>query len=159
MTGDITVELLAEAASGIAGRGRMLRIRNDGTDRAYMQTLSLSANHCWRAESTTAHRAGAGDASASGTLVNCRYVDNYAAAQAGAEARLAERSRRRAQIEATLPLFAGSNARAVVEARLSDVIGLNAAAQGISGAWLLEGMEVSAVAGGDGTARWWLTEV
>ena len=159
VTGDITVELLAEAASGIAGRGRMLRIRNDGTDRAYMQTLGLSANHCWRAESTTAHRAGTGDASASGTLVNCRYVDNYAAAQAGAEARLAERSRRRAQVEASLPLFAGSNARAVVEARLSDVVGLRAAAQGISGAWLLEGMEVSAVAGGDGRARWWLTEV
>ena len=158
VTGDITVELLAEAASGIAGRGRMLRIRNDGTDRAYMQTLSLSANHCWRAESTTAHRAGAGDASASGTLVNCRYADNYAAAQAGAETRLAERSRRRAQIEATLPLFVGSNARAVVEARLSDVVGLNAAAQGISGAWLLEGMEVNAVTGG-GAARWWLTEV
>ena len=57
-----------------------------------MQTLSLTANHCWRAESTTAHRAGATEASVSGTLVSCRYVDNYAAAQAGAEARLAERS-------------------------------------------------------------------
>ena len=59
VTGDITVELLTEAESGIAGRGRMLRIRNDGTGGAYVQSLSLSADHCWRAASTTAHRAGA----------------------------------------------------------------------------------------------------
>ena len=137
----------------------MLRIRNNGAGRAYVQTLRLSANHCWRAESTTAHRAGKADASAAGTLVNCRYVDNYAAAQAGAAARLGERSARRAQVEASLPLFAASNARAVVEGRLSDVVKMNATAQGISGAWLLEGMEVSAGSGGDGAARWWLTEV
>lgn len=159
VTGDITVELLTEAESGVAGRGRMLRISNGGAGRAYVQTLSLSADHCWRAESTTAHRAGVGDASASGTLVSCRYVDNYAAAQAGAEARLAERSARRAHLEATLPLFASSNARAVAETRLSDVVEMNATAQGISGAWLLEGMEVSAGSGGEGMARWWLTEV
>ena len=159
VTGDITVALLTEAESGIAGRGRMLRIRNGGTDRAYVQTLSLSANHCWRAESSTAHRAGAAAASAAGTLVSCRYVDNYAAAQAGAQTRLAERSRRRAQVEASLPLFAEFNARAVVEGRLSDVVHVRAAAQGISGAWLLEGMEIAAGSGGDGTARWWLTEV
>ena len=159
VTDDIAVELLTETESGVAGRGRMLRISNDGTDRAYLQTLSLSADHCWQAESTTAHRAGAGDASAAGTLVSCRYVDNYAAAQAGAEARLAERSVRRAQLEASLPLFAGSNARAVTESRLSDVVEIRATAQGISGAWLLEGMEVSAGSGGEGMARWWLTEV
>ena len=159
VTGDITVELLTEAESGISGRGRMLRIRNTGAGRAYVQTLSLSADHCWRAESTTAYRAGSADASASGTLVSCRYVDNYAAAQAGAEARLADRSQRRGHLEVTLPLFAASNARAVVEGRMSDVTELNAAQQGISGAWLLEGMEVSAGSGGEGAARWWLTEV
>lgn len=159
VTDDITVELLSEAASGIGGRGRMLRIRNAGTGRAYVQALRLSANHCWRAESTTAYRAGSAEASATGTLVNCRYIDNYAAAQAGAESRLAERSARRGQIEATLPLFATSNARAVVEGRLSDVVRLNAAAQGIGGVWLLEGMEIDAGPGGEGAARWWLTEV
>ena len=159
VTTDITVELLTEAGSGVGGRGRMLRIRNAGANRAYVQTLRLSADHCWRAESTTSHRAGDADASAAGTLVSCRYVDNYAAAQAGAEARLGERSVRRAQVEASLPLFAASNARAVVEGRLSDVVKMNAAAQGIGGAWLLEGMEVSAGSDGKGTARWWLTEV
>ena len=159
VTTDIAVTLLPEAESGVAGRGRMLRIRNNGAGRAYVQTLRLSANHCWRAESTTAHRAGDANASAAGTLVNCWYVDNYAAAQAGAEARLGERSVRRAQVEASLPLLAGANARAAVEGRLSDVVKMNATAQGISGAWLLEGMEVSAGTGGDGVARWWLAEV
>ena len=159
VTDDVTVALLTEAEGGVTGRGRMLRIRNTGTGRAYVQSLSLSANHCWRSESTTAHRAGAGDTSASGTLVNCRYVDNYAAAQAGAEARLGERSVRRTQVEASLPLFARSNACAVVEGRLSDMVDLNASTQGISGAWLLEGMEIAAGSGEDGTAWWWLTEV
>ena len=159
VTGDITVELLTAAEAGVSGRGRMLRVSNNGTGRAYVQTLGLTADHCWRAESTTAHRAGVADASANGTLVSCRYIDNYAAAQAGAEARLGERSRRRAQVEASLPLFAASNARVMVEARLSDVVNLSAAAQGISGPWLLEGMEIAAGSGGDGTARWWLTEV
>ena len=159
VTGNITVELLTETSSGVGGRGRMLRISNAGTARAYVQTLSLSANSCWRAESTTAHRAGAADASASGTLVSCRYVDNYAAAQAGAEARLAERSRQRGHLEATLPLSARSNSHAVVEGRLSDVVEVQAEQQGISGAWLLEGVEIDAGPGGEGTARWWLTEV
>ena len=159
VTGDITVELLTEAEAGVSGRGRVLSIRNGGTGRAYMQTLALSADHCWRAESTTAHRAGAADASDNGTLVSCRYVDNYAAAQAGAEARLAEHSRRRAQAEATLRLEAPANVRAVTEGRISDVVAVEAAEQGIGGAWLLEGMEISAEAGGNGTARWWLAEV
>ena len=159
VTADIAVTLLTAAESGVAGRGRMLRIRNNGAGRAYVQTLRLSANHCWRAESTTAHRAGKAEALAAGTLVNCRYIDNYAAAQAGAEARLGERSARRAQVEASLSLSAGANARAVVEGRLSDVVELRAAALGISGAWLLEGMEIAAGSGGEGVARWWLTGV
>ena len=159
MTADITVALLSEAESGISGRGRMLRVRNNGAGRAYVQSLRLSANHCWRAESTTAHRAGAAGASAAGALVNCRYVDNYAAAQEGAEARLGDRSRQHPQMEATLPLHAPANRRTVVEGRLSDVVAVQAAAQSIDGAWLLEGMEIDVGAGGDGEARWWLTGV
>ena len=164
VTGDITVELLSEAESGVAGRGRMLRVRNNGANTAYVQTLRMSAGHCWRAEGTTSHRAPdfrPGDAAASrtGGLVRCRYADHYAAAQSGAEARLAERARQRPQLEATLPLAGTANGRAAVEGRISDVVKIQAAAQGIGGAWLLEGMAVSVGAGGEGTARWWLTRV
>ena len=41
--------------------------------------------------------------------MRCRYADHYAAAQAGAEARLAERSRQRPQLEVTLPLAGSAN--------------------------------------------------
>lgn len=57
VTDDITVELLTPAASGIAGRGRLLRIHNAGSQTAYLQTLQLYANHCWRSEGATACRA------------------------------------------------------------------------------------------------------
>ncbi len=159
VTDDITVAVLSEAQSSIAGRGRMLRVRNTGANTAYVQTLRMSASHCWRAEGTTSHRAGAASASRSGGLVRCRYADHYAAAQAGAEARLAERSRQRPQLEVTLPLAGSANRRAVVEGWISDVVEVRAARQGISGAWLLEGMAVSVGAGGEGEARWWLTGV
>ena len=159
VTDSIMVELLSETDSGVAGRGRIIRVRNGGANTAYVQTLRVSASHCWRAEGTTSHRAGAADATASGGLVRCHYTDNYAAAQAGAEARLAERSRQRPQLEVTLPLAGAANGRAMAEGRISDVVEVQATAQGISGAWLLEGMEVSIGAGGEGEARWWLTGV
>ena len=160
VTDDVTVELVSVAASGIAGRGRMLRIRNSGTKTAYVQTLRLSASRCWRAEGITSYRAADSAASASTAgLVRCRYADHYAAAQGGADARLAERSRQRPQLEATLPLAGTANGRAMVEGRISDVMEVRATAQGLGGAWLLEGMEVNVGAGGEGTARWWLTGV
>ena len=159
VTDDITVELLSEASSGVAGRGRMLRLRNGGTSTAYMQTLRLSASHCWRAEGTTSYRAGDAGVSADSGLVNCRYADHYAAAQGGAAARLAERSRQRPQLEVAVPLAGAANGRAAVEGRISDVVEVRAGAPGIGGAWLLEGMEVSGEAGGYGAARWWLTRV
>ena len=141
----------------------MLRIRNNGTETAWVQTLRLSASHCWQAEGTTSYRAPDSQpnnaaASADG-LVSCRYADHYAAARGGAQARRAERSRRRPRLEATLPLAGAANGRAAIAGRVSDVVEVRATAQGVSGAWLLEGMEVNVGAGGAGEARWWLTGV
>lgn len=166
VTGDITVTLLSEAASGIFGRGRMLRVHNGGTATAYVRALRLWASHCWRAEGTTSYRTGGSGPAGDATLVSCRYADHYAAARGGAEARLAERSRRRPRLETTLELAAAANGRAVVEGRVSDVVAVAAAAapagangQDVAGPWLLEGMEVSVGASGAGAARWWLTGV
>ena len=163
VTDDITIELLTEAQSGIAGRGHALRIRNGGQNTAYLQSLDLYANHCWRTQTSSAVRAESANAglpldTGRGRLVNCRYADNYAAARGAAEARLAERSQPRPQLEATLSLLGVGNSRAVVEGRLSDVVEVTAESQGIAGAWLLEGMEVN-VRGGGGEVRWWLTGV
>ena len=164
VTGDITVTILTEAQSGIAGRGRALRISNSGQNPAYLQRLDLYANHCWRAQSSSAARAESAKAglpldTGRGRLVNCRYADHYAAARGAAEARLAERSQPRPQLEATLSLLSVGNSRAVVEGRLSDVVEVTAESKGIAGAWLLEGMEMSVSGTGEGQARWWLTGV
>ena len=160
---DITVTILTEAESGIAGKGRALRISNSGQNTAYLQSLDLYANHCWRAQSSSAVRAesAAGQPldAERGRLVNCRYADNYVAAEGAAQARLAERSSQQPHLEVELPLLIAANLPAVVQGSLSDVVELQAPTQGIAGAWFLEGMEVSVSGGGEGKARWWLTEV
>ncbi|MYC33927.1 MAG: hypothetical protein F4X64_12235 [Chloroflexi bacterium] len=164
VTGDITVTILAEAQSGIAGRGRALRIRNNGTGAAYLQTLALYADHCWRAQSSSAVRAESAAAGLQlkterGRAIRCRYADNYTAAKSAAQARLAERGAQRPHLEVKLPLLSAGNHTPIAEGRVSDVVELQAPTQGITGAWLLEGMEVSVSGGGEGQARWWLTGV
>ena len=49
-----------------------------------------------------------------------------------------------------MPLLSAGNHTLMVEGRVSDVVEMQAATQGIAGAWLLEGMEVSVSGGGDG---------
>lgn len=164
VTSDITVTILAEVDSGVAGKGHALRIRNNGTAAAYLQTLNLSADHCWRAQSSSAVRAESPDAgrqlkTGRVSIIRCRYADNYAAAKGAAQARLAERSRQHPQVEVELPLLIAANLPAVVQGSLSDVVELQAPTQGIAGAWLLEGMEVDVSGAGEGQARWWLTGV
>ena len=165
VTANITVSVLSEEASGVSGRGRQLLIRNGGAQTAYLQRPRLVAAHCWQSDGSTAGRAAtSGAADAPGRVVRCQYVDHYGAAQEGAAARLAEYARRRAGVEATLPLQHAANAAAVVEGRISDVVaGAASAGTGagasIAGVWLLEGMAVVAAGGGRGTARWWLTAV
>ena len=163
VTDDITIQFLTEMESGIAGRGQVVRISNGGANVAYLQTLDLYADHCWRTQASSAVRARS-SASESGLeignarVVNCRYADNYAAAQGAAEARLADYSRERVHLEVALPLSDRKNARAAIEAGPSDVVAVRAGTQGLTGAWLLEGMEIN-VDGGDSEARWWLTGV
>ena len=164
VTTDITIELLAEAESNISGRGHVVRVSNGGSSAAYLQSLDLYANHCWRTQSSSAANARSaasalGLETGSGRLIDCRYSDNYAAAQGAAEARLADYSRARVHLEVALPLLDRKNARAAIEAGLSDVVAMEAETQGIAGAWLLEGMEIAVSGGGGGEARWWLTGV
>ena len=160
-TASIRVALLSESESGIAGGGVALRISNRGAQTAYVQHLRLHAAHCWRADGVTAYtRADSDpDTPAQARTVDCRYADHYAAAQAGADARFAERGRRRAQMELTLPLSAPANRRAAIEGQISDVITAQAPAGSNPTAWFLEGMEVAADGGMPGWVRWWVTEV
>lgn len=160
-TGWLTVTPLAEARSGISGRGVMLRIHNSGAQTAYLHRLRLHAAHSWQPGDFATHRAAATDAGAADPAgaVNCRYADHYAAAQGAAADRLAERSRQRPQLAVTLPLSAAANRRAALEGRMSDLVAVAAAPQGIAGAWLLEGMALTAPAGEPAQAQWWLTGI
>ena len=164
-TDDITIEFVAEVESGIIGKGRVVRIINRGTGTAYLQSLDLYADHCWRTQTSSAVRVRSNAASGStaltgrSRLIGCRYADHHAAAQGAAQARLADRSSQRPHVEVELQLPSEGNRRAATESRISDVVEMRAAAQGITGAWFLEGMEVTVKGGGDGEARWWLTEV
>ena len=169
-TGNIRVALLAESASGVAGRGVAVRVSNRGAQTAYVQRLRLYAAHCWRADGATAYTRtaadgdGASDNVASGgataaRTVDCHYADHYAAAQSGADARFAERGRRRPQMELSLPLSAIANRRAAVEGQVSDVITAAAPAGKAAEAWFLEGMEMVVSAGAPGWVRWWVTGV
>ena len=159
VTDSVTVEPVAEADSAVAGRGVALRIRNDSTSIAYLQRLEVYAGHCWRASAEVAYRADVPRDSPISRVVECWFIDNYAAARETADARLNDRSVARPQLEIALPLVSWANLRAVVEARLSDVVAVQATTQSISGAWLLEGMEIKAVVGSPPAARWWLTQV
>ena len=159
VTDSVTVEPVAEADSAVAGRGVALRIRNDSTSIAYLQRLEVYAGHCWRASAEVAYRADVPRDSPISRVVECWFIDNHAAARATADARLNDRSVARPQLEIALPLVSWANLRAVVEARLSEVVAVQATTQSISGAWLLEGMEIKAVVGSPPAARWWLTQV
>ena len=162
VTSNVAVTLVSEATSHVSGKGHALRIRNTGAATAYLQKLNLTASHCWRAQSSSAVRAksdtGLSLDTARERVISCRYADHYAAAESAAQARLAERSSQRSHLEIELPLLSAGNHGPTVQGRLSDVVEVQSPTQGIAGAWLLEGMEVS-VSGGEGKARWWLTGV
>ena len=157
----LTITPLSATRSGVSGRGVMLRVHNSGAQTAYLHRLRLYAAHGWQLGDSAAHRAAAPDAGSDTpeAAVNCHYADHYAAARGAAAARLAERSRQRPQLAVTLPLSAAANLRAATEGRLSEVVAVTAAPQGISGAWLLEGMTLTAPAGEPAQAQWWLTGV
>ena len=163
VTSEVAVTPVSEATSHVSGKGHLLRIRNTGAATAYLQKLNLTADHCWRAQSSSAVRAESDTGLSLDTgrerMISCRYADNYAAAESAAQARLAERSSQRSHLEVELPLLSAGNHTLMVEGRVSDVVEVQAPTQGIAGAWLLEGMEVSVNSGGDGKARWWLMEV
>ena len=162
VTSDVRVAVLTEAESGLAGRGAVLKISNSGSQAAWVQSLNLYAAHCWSPGPATAYQRGADGASGSAPrsrIVGCHYIDHYSAARQAADARYAERSRRRAQLELCIPLASAANLRAVAESWISQVVEVRADTQGTSGAWFLEGMELRGQVGTLAEARWWLAEV
>ena len=85
------------------GRGTVVRVSNGhGTATAYLTLLRLMAARTYDAPNPTSYRADDATSQASHGLrdvtVDCRLIDNYAAAQQGADARLAEGKTPRARL-------------------------------------------------------------
>ena len=92
-------------------------------------------------------------------VVDCRFIDNYAAARVGAEARLAERGLPKTRLVLTLPNGGGPNLAQMVHRTLSDRVRVVSSSPSIEGDFFIEGMEIIARARtGEMLARWLVVE-
>ena len=165
------------------GKGALVRVENGhATATAYITLLRLQADSAYQDYAATSYRAEAtgsqDDCGVRSRTVNCRFIDNYAAARQGAEARLARKGVRRTGLTLTLPNGDGANLVQMVHRVLSDRItvissdqggnggtngggngggngGNGGSSLGINGDFFIEGMELDASARtGEVTARW-----
>ena len=158
LTSSLTVTLI-EAAK-FQGRGRLVRVVNGhATATAYVTLLKLRADRAYKfseptiyqtqeTASQTAHGERAGE-------VDCRFIDNYAAAQSAAGSRLARKKERKPRLTLTLPNGDGKNLMQMVHRTLSDRVTVVYSDMGINQDFFIEGMELRVVARtGEMTARW-----
>ena len=142
------------------GRGTAVRVENrHASATAYVTLLRLKADRTYRPADATSYRAeNAASQARHGlrtSVVNCRFIDNFQAARAGAEARLAQKGEARARLALTLPQAGGANLAQVVHRVLSDRVRVACDNPAIDGDFFIEGMEVRAVArSGQLEARW-----
>ena len=88
-------------------------------------------------------------------MVDCRFIDHYAAARRTAAARLARRQEPRPAWILTLTGGDEGRWRQIVQRVLSDRIRVTCPERGVNGDFFIEGMELTAVArSGEVTARW-----
>ena len=165
LTGSLAVSLPYASGSGggYRGKGTLVRVANNhATATAYVTLLRLRADRAYRDFEATSYRAedatvprGQTAHGARTPSVDCRFIDNYAAARRGAEARLARKNTAHARLILTLPNGDGRNLAQVVRRVLSDRIRVVCSEPGIDGDFFIEGMELRAIAHtGEVTARW-----
>lgn len=158
LTASIAVSL--PFATTHRGRGAVVRVENrHASATAYVTLLRLRADRAYRRAEPTSYRAeNAASQARHGlrtSLVNCRFIDNFQAARAGADARLAEKGAARARLALTLPQDGGVNLAQIVHRGLSDRVRVVCNNPAIDGEFFIEGMEVRAVARtGQLEARW-----
>ena len=158
LTSSVTVTLVDREK--FQGRGRLVRVVNGhATATAYLTLLKLRADRAYAYSEPTIYQAGdAASQDAHGLRsreIDCRFIDNYAAARAGAEARLSRRKNRQPRLRLTLPNGDGKNLMQLVHRRLSDRVRVSYPDMGIDQDFYIEQMELEAVAGaGEVTAHW-----
>ena len=158
---------------GYQGKGTLVRVANNhASATAYVTLLRLRADQAYQDFEATSYRAedmagqggqvgqnGQSRQSGSARSINCRYIDNYAAARQGAEARLSRRNMPHARLTLTLPNGDGKNLVQVVHRVLSDRVRVVCSDPAVNGDFFIEGMELDAVSRtGEVTARWLVQE-
>lgn len=162
LTTSVTVTLPHSAE--YSGKGTVVRVTNGhASDTAYLTLLRLMADRSYETLEATSYRTEDAGNQALGSRrevkVQCQYIDNYEAARAAAEARLAERGTARARLVTTIPGASGGNLRQVVHRVLGDRVRVTSGNPAVDGDFFIEGMEVRAVArSGEIKARWLLEE-
>ena len=154
---------LAASSDRYRGRGTVVRVTNHASATAYLTLLRLMADRTYEAPEPTSYRAEDPASQSSHGLrdavVDCRLIDNYAAARVGAEARLAERGLPKTRLVLTLASGGGPNLAQMVHRTLSDRVRVVSGSPSIEGDFFIEGMEIVARARtGEMLARWLVVE-
>ena len=158
LTASLTVTLPQSATH--RGRGTVVRVANGhAADTAYVTRLRLRADRAYEALEPTSYRAEAAASQASygrhEGAVACRFIDNYAAARTGAEARLVQRGNPRVRLALTIPNGSPANLAQLVHRTLGDRIRVVSGNPVVAGDFFIEGMELKVTARtGELTARW-----
>ena len=158
MTNLLTVTL--PSADAFQGKGTVVRVANGSpTHTAYVTLLKLLADGAHESLEPTIYQAVDADSRREhgerAGEIDCRFIDNYAAAQAAAEDRLARRKRRKTRLTLTLPNGGPANVAQMVHRVLSDRITVVYPEMGISQDFFIERMTLETVAAtGEVTAHW-----
>lgn len=163
LTGSLAVALPyvgGDSGPGYGGKGTVVRVENrHATATAYLTLLRLQADRAYRDyEPVSCQAVNAASQSHYGIrsrVVDCRFIDHYAAARRTAAARLARRQEPHPVWILTLTGGDDANWRQIVRRVLSDRIRVSCPERGVNGDFFIEGMELTAVARtGEITARW-----
>ncbi len=142
------------------GRGTVVRVANNhATATAYLTLLRLRAHRTHQApEPTSLWADNAASQTAHGlrdSTVECRFIDHYEAARAGAQSRLARRGLPRPRLTLAIAAGSGDNLAQMVNRTLSDRVKVVSSNPTINGDFYIEGMELIAnPRTGELTARW-----
>ena len=164
LTASLKVTLPSLAGASYGGRGTVVRVENGhASATAYLSLLRLRADRSYKTTELTSYRAEATESQGRHGLraevVECRFIDNYDAARAGAEARLAQRGSARRRLALTIRNGNQASAAQVVHRVLSDRVRVVCGNPVVVGDFFIEGMEISAVSrSGHFESRWLLEE-
>lgn len=164
LTGSLEVTLPSVSGGSCSGKGTVVRVENGhASATAYLSLLRLRADRTYKATELTSYRAENTESQAryglSAEVVECRFIDNYDSARAGAEARMDQRGSARRRLALTIRNGNEASVAQVVHRVLADRVQVACGNPVVVGDFFIEGMEISVVSrSGRFESRWLLEE-